>query len=254
MNPSPSREKTFQKAFGSQSPQYEASFSLLVQILLPRSLPELCTLHSNGEHCHFVTQAVHLCWQPMQKSPSKLKSWTTQLNSKGAAAQRYSCTEAPALCLDLNRILDKLLSQKGGLFKLCEGKNWWKTGFFTSGKLWKPCEGFVSPSPVLTQDAACKSEWWVYKTPTGVQGHAAAGVQPQVCHTHRNSRNHCRLQLLVLRGLNPPRYFRVFLYVLIIYKLWKATQDVSQLHLITHSAGKTCMSAISCTLWNVGKQ
>lgn len=186
--------------------------------------------------------------------PKQAEKLTTQLNSKGAAAQRYSCTEAPALCLDLNRILDKLLSQKSGLFKLCEGKNWWKTGFFTSGKLWKPCEGFVCPSPVLTQDAACKSEWWVYQTPTGVQGHAAAGEQPQVRHTHCNSRNHCRLQLLVLRGLNPPRYFRVFLYVLIIYKLWKATQDVSQLHLITHSAGKTCMSAISCTLWNVGKQ
>lgn len=153
MNPSPSWEKTPQKAFGSQRAQHEASFSFyaylvtlqkLTRILLPRRLPRLHTLNSNGEYCPFCDPG-SLSLLTAHAAPNRqgrLKSWTRHLNSKAAASQRYSCTEVPALLLGLSRIFDKLLS---GLFKLYED---------TSRKLWKSCNGFISPSPLLTWAAA----------------------------------------------------------------------------------------------------
>lgn len=61
----------------------------------------------------------------------------------------------------------------------------------------------------------------------------------------------CRLQLLVLTGLISSwgeRYFSVSSYVLSIYKLSVTPEEVSELHLIIHCTGKTCMNAASCTL------
>lgn len=152
MNPSPSWDKTPQKAFGSLRPQREASFSfyaylVTLQELLPRSLPKLHTLNSNGEYCPFCDPGSSslLTANAASNPQGRLKSWTRELNSKAAASQRHSCTEVPALLLGLHRISDKLLSQKDFLFKLCED---------TSRKLWKPCNGFISPSPLLTRAAA----------------------------------------------------------------------------------------------------
>lgn len=157
----------------------------------------------------FVTQAVCVCWQPMQHPVPKQAEKLNQNTKQSSCLTEVLLPRAASSFLWPQQHFWQAALKKGWHIQVCEG---------TSGKLWKPRSGFISPRPLLTWDAACKTQWWC----TQHWLVCTALLQPQGLYTHLNTSNHCRLQLLVQSGLHLPKVFYGLCFN--IYKLPRHTR------------------------------